>query len=499
VDGLGSFLGHLHPVWVHLPIGIFILLLLLELAGGLSRRPGFGWLPTVSTRERTLILAIAALASVLTALHGWLLARGGGYDPALLARHRWLGVATAGAAVLLFAVHGRRALYAPALVLTLVLLTLAADAGGRITHGNDYLTAHLPPAWGRLLGIAPAAPKARVLRPDQAMVFGDVIQPILRERCVGCHGPTKSNGDLRVDRWELLAKGGKHGLLFKPGDASVGTLVRRIDLPADAKDHMPPSGKPQLTDDDLTLLEWWVGAGAPHDKTVAALEPPTTVADILSLRLGGAAPEPPPDRALILGQVPALAARLHILVRALSPDGPWLDVNAHPAGKAFGDPELAQLAPIAPAVQWLDLSGTAVTDAGLAALAPMHHLERLHLDLTPVTDAGLVRLEALRQLTYLNLRGTAISDRGLAALRGVPRLRALYLWQTAASPAAARALGDALVDTRKIARWKAQEAELERKIQSERFDANTGETLRAPAVKVAAAVPPPTASPPSSK
>ncbi len=499
MEGLGSFLGHFHPVWVHLPIGIFLLLALLELAGMLARR--FPWLHAITGRERALILAIAAATSVLTAYLGWLLARGGGYDGALVVRHRWLGIATAAAAVLLLAVQRRPALYRPALLATLVLLTLAADAGGKITHGPDYLTAHLPPRLGRWLGIAATpAPKPRVLSPEQAAAFGDVVQPILKERCVGCHGPAKSNGDLRLDTWEFLAKGGKHGMVFKPGDASLSPLVRRIDLPVDAKEHMPPAGKPQLGDDDLTLLEWWVGAGAPRDKTVAALDPPPSVAEILAVRLGGGAPETPPDRALILGQAGAIARQLRVLVRPLSPDGPWIEVNAHAAGKSFGDAELARLGPVAPAIQWLDLGGTAVTDAGLAALAPMRHLERLHLDLTPVSDRGLERLAPLKRLEYLNLRGTAVTDRGLATLRGLPRLRSLYLWQTAVTPAAAQALGDSLIDRRRIARWKAQEAELDRKIQAERFDGNTGEALRSPITPLAdAAKPSPPPSTPAQK
>jgi hypothetical protein len=100
----------------------------------------------------------------------------------------------------------------------------------------------------------------------------------------------------------------------------------------------------------------------------------------------------------------------------------------------------------------------------------------------------------------LNLRGTAVTDRGLAALRGLPRLRSLYLWQTAVTPAAAQALGDSLIDRRRIARWKAQEAELDRKIQAERFDGNTGEALRSPITPLAdAAKPPPSPSTPAPK
>jgi len=484
VDDLGSFLGHFHPVWVHLPIGILVLLGLLELAGLASRSPRFSWLPAITARQRTLILGIGAAAALLGVILGLLLARGGDYDPALIGRHRSLGIATAGATLVLLAVHRLRWLYAPALVLSLLLVTETADAGARITHGTNYLTAHLPPAIGRFLGISAgaAAGKPRAIGLDRAEVFADVVQPILRERCVGCHGPAKSNGGLRLDTWDLLAKGGKHGAVLRPGDLASSALVRRIGLPADAKEHMPPKGKPQLVDDDLTLLEWWVGAGAPRGKAVAALDPPPSVEEILTGRLGGDTAESPPDRVATLAQAARTAGRLGIIIRPLTPDGPWIDVNARPAGRAFGDGALAQLSPIAPAVQWLDLGGTSVTDAGLAALGPMRRLARLHLDQTKVTDSGLARLSQLKQIEYLNLRGTAVTDRGLAALRALPRLRNLYLWQTAVTPAAARALGETLIDRRRIARWKSEEAELERKVQAERFDANTGESLR-PAIE----------------
>ena len=125
----------------------------------------------------------------------------------------------------------------------------------------------------------------------------------------------------------------------------------------------------------------------------------------------------------------------------------------------------------------------------------MRGLERLHLDQTRVTDDGLSRLSHLRRIEYLNLRGTAVTDKGLASLRALPRLRSLYLWQTAVTPAAARALGELLVDKRRVTRWKSEVAERERQIQAEQFEANTGESLNLepkPLVEASkAAAPPP--------
>ena len=496
MSDLAAFLGHFHPVWVHLPIGIFLLLGALELAGwAAGRRPG-SRLPALAPGLRTFILALGAASAVAAAALGWLLARRGDYDVALVTQHQWLGFATAVASLVLLLLR-RQPAYRAALPVFLVLLVAAAHWGGKLTHGSNYLVSSLPPAAARLFGVSPAAPPKRpvVVTFDQAVAFTDVVQPILQERCARCHGPTTSKGGLRLDSWDELAKGGKHGPVLKAGNPAASPLLRRIDLPADAKDHMPPKGKVQLTIDELTLLDWWVAAGAPRAARIAALDLPPAVEDLLEDRLGGDGPAGRgPDRDVTLHQAGLIAGRLGVLIRPLTPDGPWLEVNARIQGQAFGDRELAALAPIAAAVQSLDLGTTAVTDAGLAALAPMRRLERLHLDQTGVTDGGLDRLGSLKHIEYLNLRGTAVTDRGVASLRALPRLRSLYLWQSAASPAAVKALGDALVDQRRIERWQAQQLELGRLIQAEQFEGNTGESFRPPPKPAAAGAAHPTAN-----
>ncbi|HEY1848349.1 MAG TPA: c-type cytochrome domain-containing protein [Opitutaceae bacterium] len=485
---LATFLGRFHPLWVHLPIGILILLAALELSGLLSRLGPLRRLPALPAALRTFVLVLCSVAACLAAFLGWLLARTGDYDPSQVANHQMLGFAAAGAAILLLAFRRVAWLYLPLLAGALVLLTLAAHAGAKITHGSDYLTAHMPARLGRLLGIAPkAVPVARVVTFDNAAAYEDVIQPILTERCISCHGPAKTNGSLRLDSWEGLAHGGKHGSVIRAGDLSASSLVRRVDLPSAEKGHMPPRGKPQLTDDEITLLEWWVTAGAPRAKLVSSLNLPPAAETILEERLPSG--QPPPGREAVLAAAARLGPSLGVLIRPLSADGPWIEVNARPAGKAFGNAQLDALAPLAGAVQWLDLGGTAVTDAGLAAVAPMRRLERLHLDGLPITDAGLSHLSALRRLEYLNLRGTSVTDKGLPSLDGMPRLRSLYVWQTAVTPSAVKALGDRIVDKRRAARLHAERAELDREIGADAFAGNTGETLRTVG-------PPPPASPP---
>lgn len=77
-------------------------------------------------------------------------------------------------------------------------------------------------------------------------------------------------------------------------------------------------------------------------------------------------------------------------------------------------------------VKLLDLSGTQITDAGLAKLDGLKGLETLNLNDTGITDEGLKHLEALQSLTDLRLANTNITNEGLTNLVDkLPNLKAL--------------------------------------------------------------------------
>jgi hypothetical protein len=82
----------------------------------------------------------------------------------------------------------------------------------------------------------------------------------------------------------------------------------------------------------------------------------------------------------------------------------------------------------------LELSDTAVTDAGLPHLAPLSRLEVLWLDGTAVTDAGMPALAPAKRLTAFNLQRTAVTEAGLDAH--------FLAWRQAHEPARSRAAPD---------------------------------------------------------
>jgi len=281
------FFGRLHPLLVHLPIGFIVLLAALELLACFPRFPR-------ATGNAGLILALAGPLAGGTALCGWLLSLGGGYESRLLWWHQWTGIGTAAACLaawLLYRRHRQRA-YRWCLFLTLLLLVVAGHFGGSLTHGRGYLVRYAPAPLRALLshGNQPRPnPKNGPQWPD-LQVFAGIIQPVLQRDCVPCHGPDKAKAALRLDSLPALLKGGKDGPVVIPGRAAQGELLRRLRLPPEEEDHMPPEGKPQPAQDDLALLEWWIAAGAPGDKTAGQLAPPANVARILAARFSAQAP-----------------------------------------------------------------------------------------------------------------------------------------------------------------------------------------------------------------
>jgi len=110
-------------------------------------------------------------------------------------------------------------------------------------------------------------------------------------------------------------------------------------------------------------------------------------------------------------------------------------------GASDVDQKLEQLGPD---VQFLDLSGSSVTDQQLGKLQSFTNLTDLILRQTAITDQALANLSGMTQLTYLDLSGTQITDAGLASLQTLSSLNYLYLKDTAVSVKAAGRLKDAI-------------------------------------------------------
>ncbi len=87
--------------------------------------------------------------------------------------------------------------------------------------------------------------------------FAKDIEPILVRSCVGCHGPTKQKGSMRLDSREAAVKAGA----IVPGKAAESELLKRITS-ADAQSRMPPDPEKPLAAAEIAKLKLWIEQGA---------------------------------------------------------------------------------------------------------------------------------------------------------------------------------------------------------------------------------------------
>jgi uncharacterized membrane protein/mono/diheme cytochrome c family protein len=451
------FLGRFHPLLVHLPIGILIIAALIEF---FARTPKLQAL----REANNFVLFWGALTATFACVLGYLLSQSGGYDEDALDTHAWLGYAVAGTAWLAYILKRSQTsvihkVYVPVFTASVLLIFAAGHYGGNLTHGSDYLTQYMPNPLRSVAGLPPRKEKSeakKITDINQALVYQDLVQPALDQTCVSCHNAEKQKGDLRMDTPELLRKGGENGPIFIAGNAETSEMLKRIHLPLEDDDHMPPKGKPQPSDQQIALLTWWINQGAPFDKKVADLKVSDEIKPVLASFTQGATPaveDGSRPAAILVANVPKADAKAiealrqqSVIVLPVAQDNNLLEVSFVNA-KSFNDTQVVLLTPVAQQTVWLKLGRTQIGDKTIAELSKFKNLNRLHLEFTNVTDAGLKNLKSAQSLQYLNLIGTAITDQGLKELGTLKTLRTLYLWQTKVTPQGVADLQKALPDT----------------------------------------------------
>lgn len=306
--------------------------------------------------------------------------------------------------------------------------------------------------------------------------FATDILPILRDNCIKCHGEEKQKGKLRLD-----SQAAAHDSSIVAGSLDDSEFYRRIILPADDDDVMPPKDGP-LKKEEIALLKQWIQEGAKYtgvDVITAdagkAAEKTQDVADAAAdssfdfnadiqpilntlspdqksklmawISAGAVVPqqkaaEPQLVEAESSDTEKAALAKLQadgVLAMKVAQNVNWVQANFRLAGDKIKNDHLAPLKDI-PNLTDLDLSKTGISDEGLAHISGLKNLTRLNLNNTAVTDAGLAHLAGLTNLTYLNLYGTSVTDKGVENLSDIKTLQKLYLWQTKVSDSGAATL-----------------------------------------------------------
>lgn len=427
LDAILDFGGRLHPMVLHVPIGLLIGLAALELLGVARARP-------LAREVRLGLIWLAAVSAVVSVATGLLLERGGGYPEKTAQLHQWLAIAAAcGSVLAAIAAQARAgAVYGLLLGIAAALLVPAGHLGASMTHGEDFLfepfRAERKPAGQDGPPGAPAQEPSPVTSPEST--YARLIAPILEGHCYSCHGATKHKGGLSLHTPQSIVEGGDTGVPIVPGDPDASDLVRRLRLPIDDEEHMPPRAKDQLAPAEIELLIAWIRAGASFDSTEDLGQAGSAVPQATQPAQATDAAVPPADEPAIA----ALRSRLFHVEPAFR-GSPLLVIDASAVAGTVGDADVRELlGPVARQVSDLTLARTKLTDVSVELIASMPNLHRLNLGDTAVTDAGAARLAAHPALEELVLSRTKVGDAGLAALAAAPKLKRIFVWGAGVTP-----------------------------------------------------------------
>lgn len=424
-----EFIGRFHPVLVHLPIGILLLAALFQL---MSRKEKFKSLNTAVG----ITLFWGTLFAIASCISGFLLSNTDDYNEALIFKHQWFGITVALISLIAYLLNKKNNnLTKYVITLMALLIIITGHLGGSITHGSDYLTK----VFSSDNANTTEAKRKPIPNIQEAVVYNDIVKPILESKCYGCHGANKQKGKLRLDLPDFILKGGKDGKVIIAGKADESDLIKRILLSKESKDHMPPKEKPQLSKQDIDLLHWWVASGADFNKKVNALTQTEKIKPLLvalqsvevkeEIKLLDV-PEKPVEKA-----EPAIIKKLKdrgVAVMPVAQNGNYLSAS-FVAVDSFTKKDILLLEPLKKQLIWLKLGSSKTTDEELEEITKLTSLTRLSLEKTLITDKGLQQLKNLSQLQYLNLVGTKVTAQGVEQLKGLKNLQQIYLYQTAIS------------------------------------------------------------------
>ncbi|HEX6821890.1 MAG TPA: c-type cytochrome domain-containing protein [Candidatus Sulfotelmatobacter sp.] len=426
-----QFIGRFHPLLVHFPIALFLLVPVLEIVGRSAR---FAYLRL----SVSFVLALATVGATTAAILGWCLGRSGGYSGRLITQHMWGGVVLClvcwGCWVLSTRLRELGRTYAIVLALGAGLVAWTSYRGAQMSLGPNHLTEQMPSGLRSLLGVKESREASASLA-DPNTFYGARIQPIFSARCISCHGAEKHKGNLRLDSYRGLMRGGKDGPVIQIRNIQKSDLFRRISLPAGHDDFMP-RGKSPLAADQVKTIELWIESGASDTLAANAIKNAPS-ASIAPAEVKFEEIDPAAVAKLRAAIAPAVAQLQKQFPNILAYDSRTsadLRLNASILGSRFGDRELDSFAPVSEHIVVADLSRTAVTDESAATIAAMKRLHVLRFMDTHLTDSTLLRLETLNQLESLNVYGTPVTPAVLPTIAKLPKLSHFYAGQTGIVP-----------------------------------------------------------------
>lgn len=400
-----AWLGRWHPLVLHFPI----VLLLVAIFLGLT-----------SKNVPRLLLTVATLSALVTAISGFMLGLESSNKGELLQWHQWLGSGVAFFAVIWYWLSNiglqNTVITRVLQVGLLILIGFAGHYGGMVTHGEDFLAL---PNKGNALDEIPENPE----------IYRHIVQPILDNKCVSCHNPNKEKGELLLTDYITLLNGGENGPAIDFSNLKESEFLKRLHLPLTDEEHMPPEGKQQLDHNEVQILDRWVALGATDTLKLSHLQNSEPLHGLVKGLM-----EPNPEERWeklpkLTDEEIAKYSSDYISIFRISGSSNALNVKVY-SPPEYNESVVTSLQPLARNIVQLDLSELPLGDSEMDFVAFCNNLEWLEVDKTPVTDTQLEKIKELEQMTTLKAYGTKITDKSISIMEGFPNLKSVYVSQT---------------------------------------------------------------------
>ncbi|MEP0711524.1 MAG: c-type cytochrome domain-containing protein, partial [Algoriphagus sp.] len=225
-----------------------------------------------------------------------------------------------------------------------------------------------------------------------------------------------------------IHKGGEAGEILENGNPEQSSLYTRLVLPEDHDDHMPPKDKRQPRKEEIGLIKAWIASGASESAKLGesainvSLIEPFFKKDEIPFYPVVEVPTLPQDSISKLKE-------LNFFAEAIKMGSPFLKISCVNF-PAFSDTDWQILQSSKNQIVYLDLTGTAISDALLERIASLPNLTVLKLNNTSIEGSSLGKLEANKNLKLLYLNETLVTQRNLSALDGHPSLEKVFAFDT---------------------------------------------------------------------
>ena len=406
--------GRMHPLLLHFPIVLLIISFISY------------WLPANATVNPfwEWIRLSAALTALISAIMGLILSIEQADKGDLLVYHKWSGISLAVIAYVLFLFHEKiiqkRVVARSASVISAFVLLITGHLGADLTHGENFLAAPI------------MTTEKKAIDPAQAMIFADIISPILKDKCGACHGGNSQKGGLSLNDSLTILAGGKSGNALVAGDLIKSLLITRLNLPMADKKHMPVTNKPQLTDEELNVLEAWVKAGAPFNQKLSERKESDSLklmAEAYIKSQSDNETETAYDfKAASEGTINKLNNNYRV-IKPLGKNSPALAVSFF-GRSMYSDEKLKELETLKEQIIHLNLAKMPVNDEQVKWISSLPNLKRLNLNYSDITDKSAQFLSGIKNLESLSLSGTAITITGLNTIVTNKKIAELFVWDS---------------------------------------------------------------------